>query len=433
MSAVRGRRSGRSWEEAGGAFASVLDGFHAVVICGETDEVAAEIALGMARAAGDRRKVTIADLSGDVAPIKALLDDLNLDGVTEAILYGVSFGRLERPVPGSSKLAIIPSGTDDVRQDGVYESTRWLALAREFRKQGSLLLIVASAAAPGLRRLVESVDGAVVVGKALVNPPPQFLVLKRIPSPDSPPVRKRPLPPRENLADDRALLPSGLSPRAYASAGIAALVLALAATTFVITRSAPRAESTDGSARATSRPAVPAPSAPDSALVGNPGDSAMASPYAVEFLAANTLEGANFELREKLKAVPAGTISPVPVGPDRITWYRVVGGAYADVRSADSLLIAVRRSRVISETAGFVVRVPFALLVDSVSTSGGVPTALQKYLSRGLSVYALRQPAGDALVYAGAFAAPADAAVLQDSLRSAGIRTLLVYRKGRTL
>ena len=432
MSALRGRRSGRSWEEAGHAFASVVDGFHAVVVCGETDAVAADVAVGIARAAAERRKVTIADLSGDVGPVKAFLEDWNLDGVTEAILYGVSFARLERPAPGSSKLFILPSGTDDVRQDGVYESTRWLALAREFRKQGSLLLIVASSAAPGLRRLVESVDGAIVVGRALVNPPPQFLVLKRIPSPDSPPLRKPARPTREiPVTEEPALLPSGLSPRAYASAGLVALVLVLAVTTFLITRSAPPSETAlpPGSV---ARP-VPAPPAPDSALVGNPADSAIASQYAVEFLAANTLEGANFELREKLKAVPAGTISPVPVGPERITWYRVVGGAYADIRSADSLLLAVRRSRIVGEAAGFVVRVPFALLVDSASTASGVPAALQKYLSRGLPVYALLQPAGDALVYAGAFAAPADAAVLQDSLSSAGIRTLLVYRKGRTL
>ncbi len=431
MSALRGRRSGRSWEEAGHAFASVVDGFNAVVVCGETDEVAAEVAVGIARAAAERRKVTIADLSGDVGPVKAFLDDWNLDGVTEAILYGVSAARLERPAPGSSNLFILPSGADDVRQDGVYESTRWLAFAREFRKQGSLLLIVASAAAPGLRRLVESVDGAIVVGRALVNPPPQFLVLKRLPSPDSPPLPKRARPTREIPAEEEpALLPSGISPRAYAAAGLAALVLVLAFTTFLITRSAPPEETAlpPGVARP-----VPAPPAPDSALVGNPADSAIAAQYAVEFLAANTLEGANFELREKLKTVPAGTISPVPVGPERITWYRVVGGAYADIGSADSLLLAVRRSRIVGETAGFVVRVPFALLVDSASTAGGAPTALQKYLSRGLPVYALVQPAGNALVYAGAFAAPADAAVLQDSLSSAGIRTLLVYRKGRTL
>ncbi|MGK2933741.1 MAG: hypothetical protein ACSLFE_00650, partial [Gemmatimonadaceae bacterium] len=260
---------------------------------------------------------------------------------------------------------------------------------------------------------------------------PQFLVLKRLASPDSPPLPKRTRPTREIPMEDERLLPTGLSPRAYASAGLAALVLVLAVTTFFFTLYAPTSENV--APRVTAPLPDPAPPAPDSVLVGNPGDSAMASPYAVEFLAANTLEGANFELREKLKAVPAGTISPVPVGPDRITWYRVVGGAYPDIRSADSLLVAVRSSRVVAGSVGFVVRVPFALLVDSVSTAGGVPTALEKYVARGLPVYALLQPGGNALVYAGAFATPADAAVLQDSLSSAGIRSLLVYRKGRTL
>ncbi len=409
-----------------------MDGFHAVVVCGETDEVAAEVALGIARIASTQRKVTIADLSGDVAPIKALIEDWNLDGVTEAILFGVSFPRLERPVATLNRTSIVPSGADDVRQDGVYESTRWLALAREFRKHGSLLLIVASAAAPGLRKLVEYVDGAVVVGKTLTDPAPQFLVLKRIPSPDSPPLPVRVRPTREiPVIHDEAPLPVGLPPRAYAVAGLVTLVLALALTTFVIARSAPESENAAGGPSGLPQP--PAPAATDSALVANPGDSAASSPYAVEFLAANTLEGANFELREKLKSVPAGTISPVPIGADRITWYRVVGGAYTEIRSADSLLAAVRLSRTVGPAVGFVVRVPFALLVDSVATNEAVSTKLQGYLSRGLPVYALAQPSGNSLVYAGAFAAPADAAVLQDSLSSAGIRTLLVYRKGRTL
>ncbi len=432
MSALRGRRSGRSWEEAGSAFASAVDGFHAVVICGETDEVAAEVALGIARVASMRRKVTIADLSGDVAPIKALLEDWNLDGVTEAILYGVSFPRLERPVAALKRISIVPSGADDVRQDGVYESTRWLALAREFRKQGSLLLIVASAAAPALRKLVEYVDGAIVVGRALADPAPQFLVLKRIPSPDSPPLPARARPTREiPVIHDASPLPVGLPPRAYAAAGLVTLVLMLALTTFMITRSAP--ESENAAIVPSGLPPAPAPAATDSALVANPADSSASSPYAVQLLAANTLEGANFELREKLKSVPAGTISPVPIGADRITWYQVVGGAYTDIRSADSLLAAVRRSRTVGPAVGFVVRVPFALLVDSVAINEPVATKLQRYLSRGLPVYALVQPAGNSLLYAGAFAAPADAAILQDSLSSAGIRTLLVYRKGRTL
>ncbi|MGI9141229.1 MAG: SPOR domain-containing protein [Gemmatimonadaceae bacterium] len=426
---MRGRRSGRSWEEAGSANASVLDGFHAVVVCGETDEVAAEVALGLARVASERRKVTIADLSGDVAPLKALLDDWNLDGVTEAILYGVSFERLERPVPGSPRLGILPSGSDDVRQEGVYESSRWPTLARKFRKQGSLLLVVASASAPALRALVDSMDGAIVAGTALMGPPPPFLVLKRMPSPNSPAHTRRSAPTREVPAEDPQLMPSGMSHRAYAAAGLAALVVVLAAMAAIVTRSAPE-EETRAAAPAPLR--VPAAPAADSVIAANPADSAISSAYAVQFLAANTLEGANFELRGKLKEVPAGTISPVPVGPDRVTWYRVVGGAYTDIRSADSLLAAVRRSRLVGEAAGFVVRVPFALLVDSVPTVGGVPTALERSLSRGLPVYALAQPEGNALVYAGAFATPSDAAVLQDSLRSAGTRTLLVYRKGRT-
>lgn len=426
MSALRGRRSGRSWEEAGSAFAAVADGFNAIVVCGETDVVAAEVAIGIARAAAARRKVTIADLSGDVEPLRALLDDSSPDGVTEAILYGVSLPRVERPVFGSDRISVVPSGNDDVRQEGVYESTRWLALARDFRKDGALLLIVASAAAPSLRRLVESVDGAVVAGRTLLNPPPQFLVLKRIPSPDSPPLRERMRPTRDVPALEPQQLPVGLSPRAYAIAGLATLVAVLAVMTMLIARSAPP----EAPPRAALQ--VPAPPALDSALVANPGDSAAASPYAVQFVAANTLEGANFELRERLKSVPAGTISPVPIGTDRITWYRVVGGAYPDIRSADSLLAAVRGARIVGGTAGFVVRVPFALLVDSAMTGEALATKLEPYRTRGLPVYALAQPDGSSLVYAGAFAAPADAAVLQDSLSSAGIRTLLVYRKGRT-
>jgi hypothetical protein len=75
------------------------------------------------------------------------------------------------------------------------------------------------------------------------------------------------------------------------------------------------------------------------------------------------------------------------------------------------------------------------LLVDSVPTQGGIADSvratLQRYADRGITVYALMQDDGGALIYAGAFARADQSAELIRRLRVAGLKPVLVYRIGR--
>jgi hypothetical protein len=139
-------------------------------------------------------------------------------------------------------------------------------------------------------------------------------------------------------------------------------------------------------------------------------------------------------VRKNGAALPSATVSPVSIDPERSTWYKVTAGAYTRRYQADSLLLALRRSRLLTDSAGSVTRTPLALLVDSVPTQGGivdaVHAAVQKYTARGLPVYALIQDGGGARLYAGAFAAADESAGLIRTLRGAGLKPVLVYRTG---
>jgi hypothetical protein len=140
-------------------------------------------------------------------------------------------------------------------------------------------------------------------------------------------------------------------------------------------------------------------------------------------------------IRKNGGALPAPAVSPVPIDPERSTWYKVTAGAYTAKYQADSLLFVLRNAHVLRDSAGSVTRVPLALLVDSVPSQGGildaVRAAVQKYDGRGVPVYALMQQDGGARLYAGAFAKADESAEMIRTLRGAGLNPVLVYRTGR--
>jgi len=147
---------------------------------------------------------------------------------------------------------------------------------------------------------------------------------------------------------------------------------------------------------------------------------------------ANTGEGANLFVRKNGRALPAAAISPIPIGPDRTIWWKVTAGAYTRRSQADSLLTTLRNLGIPADRVG---TAPMALLVDSVPTQGGIADSvratLQRYEARGLTVYALMQDDGGALIYAGAFTRPDESAELIRTFRGAGLKPVLVYRIGR--
>jgi hypothetical protein len=185
-------------------------------------------------------------------------------------------------------------------------------------------------------------------------------------------------------------------------------------------------------------PVAPPPRPPAETLQiappANPDDSSSAATFSVELFTANTAEGANLFVRKNGGALPAAAVSPIPIDPDRTIWYKVTAGAYTRRYQADSLLLALRNSTVLTDSGGTVTRTPLALLIDSVASQGGiidaVRAAVQKYEDRGLPIYALMQDAGGARLYAGAFERAVQSAQLIRNLRSAGLNPVLVYRTG---
>ena len=221
------------------------------------------------------------------------------------------------------------------------------------------------------------------------------------------------------------------------SRGIAGLAV-IAAVIAVMVARAPRGPTvrkiaaTAGAAAKPPRPVVQTVHVPPPA---NVGDSDIAASFSVELIVANTAEGANLFVQKNGAALPAAAVSPVPIGAERATWYRVTAGAFTRRAQADSLLLALRRAGVLaSDSAGSVTQAPLALLVDSVPTQGGISDAIraatQRYAARGLSVYPLVQDDGGARIFAGAFATADQSAELIRTLRAAGLRPVLVYRTG---
>jgi hypothetical protein len=424
-----------AWEDAGRQIAPVLGSYSAVVVTSSDPVAAAHVALGIALAEAKHRRVVVGDLVGDLPPLRSLVKDEDPHGISDSFNYGLSLNKIGYEVQGTANLYIMPTGTDPTIGEEVLRSARWTKLAGGFAETGALLLLVARSDAPGLAELAEQTDGIVIVRDAQLPAAPSALVLARVSAPT--PTLKIPLHRFSARAADwrkhrwayPAMIAAGLLLIAVAGAGI------------MFARSA---RSARAPARVAAAP-VPAPipppprPAPETLYIApaaNANDSTSASAFSVELLVANTAEGANLFVRKNGAALPAAAVSPVPVGPERATWYRVTAGAYTTRDQADSLLLALQKSGVLRESAGRITLSPLALLVDSVPTQGGivdaVRAAVEKYTARGLTVYPLIQNDGGARIFAGAFATADQSAGLIRTLRGAGLKPVLVYRTGST-
>ncbi len=422
-----------AWEDAGRQIAQVLGSYSAILITSSDPVAAAHVALGVATAEADHRRVVVGDMVGDLPSLRSLIKDEDPHGIADSFLYGVSLSKIGYEVEGRANVYIMPSGTEPSLGEEIFRSSRWKKLATGFGQMGGLLLLVARNDAPGLGELADQVDGVVLVRDTELPSAPSALVLARVPVPT--PTLKIPLHRIRARAADwkrhRWL---------YPAAGAMALILvAVIGVVVVLARrkAAPRALARVPVASVPAPTPPPARPPPETLYVAPPAnvnDSADAAAFTVELLVANTAQGANLFVRKNGAALPAAAVSPVSFDPERSVWYKVTAGAYTRKYQADSLLLALRRSSLLTDSAGSVTRAPLALLVDSVPTQGGivdaVRTAVQKYTDRGLFVYALIQDGGGARIYAGAFGVAAQAAELIRTLRSAGLKPVLVYRTG---
>jgi len=429
-----------AWEDAGRQIASLLGSYSAVVVTSSDPFAAAYVALGIAKAEAKHRRTVVADLVGDIPPIRDLIAEEDAHGITDSFLYGVSLNKIGYGVSGIENLYVMPSGTDPDIGAEIFRSSRWKKLASGFSEVGALLLLVAPSDAPRLSDLIEQIDGAVLVKDSEIPNAPSSLVLARIATPT--PTLKIPLHRMGERAANWKQRATAWRQRTWfypAMAALGLVVIAVLGLALILPRlrKPPHVTSPTSAAMIAAR-LPPPPRVPAETLhippPANGDDSSSAATFSVELFTANTAEGANLFVRKNGGTLPAAAVSPIPIDPVRTIWYKVTAGAYTRRYQADSLLLALRNSTVLTDSGGTVARTPLALLVDSVPTQGGIVDAVrgavQKYEARGLPVYALMQNDGGARLYAGAFARADQSAELIRTLRGAGLNPVLVYRTG---
>lgn len=448
-----------SWEMEGRRLAPLLDGLCSVVMAATDTAVATSMAIGVARAQGQRRRVAVADLIGEAPALEALLTGDDPHGISDSFLYGVSLNKIARPMAGADNVFLMPSGTEAVAHDAVYANDRWRRLAAGFYQVGALLVVVANPATPGFAELCGYVGALMPVGDTAFPTPPGVPLI-------APPKPEPPAPtPRPNEARARAAAAEDESSRRRRMIAIISVLGAIAVAVgafwpqLMARLPEPVAELITGTQRVPDSTAVVVPPtpmdtavrtdsatvdslvrdstgtiipAPDSAApvglpltVENAADSASASRYAVYFATANTRAAAMPDAR--VRALDAVALSPVAEGNEQ--WFRVTVGASATRAQAESLLAKLRTQKIIG--SGSIVSVPYALRLARNVTPTLIPTQLAELANRGIIAYALLQSDGSAHVYTGAFESPMQATPLADSLRALRVAPVLVYRTGR--
>ena len=451
-----------AWERAGARCAAqVSTTAGAVVVLGHDRDATAAVALGLARALGRTQRVALADLLGDAPLLRALLRDSAAPGISDSFLHGVSLNRIATPAEGSETLFVLPSGGGAVATPEVLGSRRWERLARGFREVDARLVLAIRVDADGAESLAQRLGGAVVVGPDVVLGPdvPTLAVAMldaidaRLPDAwlmgsaaessavagDAPAaLAERARAPVDTPRSSATALAS-LRTRRWMSApdprrvailsGVGAVAIALGA---LLWRDRGDPARTGAGTVALAEPAVEGEGAPTAAAAlappPNPEDSVRASRFAVELMAANTLEGARLVLRDPL---PAGTIAPAQFGASRAPWFRVVAGAFPTRREADSLLLALVGARRLQAGIGRVLEVPLAFVLQEGVARDSASAITAAWVRQGVPAYSLVQDDGRVTIFAGAFERLAQGVPLLATLVEAHIAPVAAYRLGR--
>src|SRR5688500_7762471 len=170
----------KRWEEATRHVAPLLADRTCIVIVGEHDDDAANVALALANAYVRTRRVAIVDAVGELAPLQRLLPrDARSHGVIDHFLHGVSLRKIAHPANPDGTLFVLPSGVGPFDYATLLRRERWRRLTMAFRGEGALMCIVLPPDAEGLAGFVEDTDGIVLVGE--VEYPEARHVIARVP------------------------------------------------------------------------------------------------------------------------------------------------------------------------------------------------------------------------------------------------------------
>ena len=456
------------WEEEGRRHGAALDACHFVVIAGDDPAAAAELALGLARVQARRRRAAVADAVGELPCIEDLAPMDAPHGIVDVCLHGVSLAQVAHRVDAAGSLEVLPSGSVPFDRTAVLQSPRWQRLAAEFRDTGSILLVVVPTDEPAVDAILPLTDGVVLAGRAQPWPASRVLLYVRAPGsgtygallgPPTPVFTRRvaPLPqraaPAARLTTARPALPP--EPSSWPRWITVAVTLLIATAVFwrgnAASPNIPSAAPTDSAALTAPDSTAAADSAADSAAVDTLGapssapeavaqraaaaaadSNRRAAAWSVELAVLTSATSANARLDDDaLRSLPATTWAPVSDSSGDRTW-RLYAGAAADRAVADSLLTGLRARGVLPPGAGRVVRLPFAVVVQSGATRDEASFLVMGLRSKGLPVYPLVEEDGSMRMYAGAFERAADAALLVATLRANGETPSVTYRIGRT-
>jgi hypothetical protein len=404
------------WEEEGRRHGSAVDDCHFVVLLGDDPAAAAELALGLARVQARRRRAAVADAVGELPCIEDLAPMDAPHGIVDVCIHGVSLAQVAHRVDAAGSLEVLPSGPIPFDRAAVLRSPRWERLAAEFRETGAILLLVAPVDEPGVASILPLADGVVLTGRAQPWPGARVLLYVKspgsgsygalsgrptpaytpAPAPDPAPAFTRsPTPahratpaPRHTTARPPLQEESNHWPL-WVTVATGVLLLGGALWQWYSANRAPQPGRTAVAADSTGAASFSPDSFARRAAAVAADSDRRAAAWTVDLGGYASATDANERLEDDaLRALPATTWSPVTDLAGNLSW-RLYAGAWADRAPADSLLADLRARAVIPADAGSVVRLPFAVVVQSGITRDEASFFATGLRQKGLPVYPL--------------------------------------------
>jgi hypothetical protein len=423
------------WESAGHRAAPSLAGVSVAAVLGTDVASTAAVALGLARAQSQRRRVVLCDFFDEPNAISDLVPHEDATGISDVIEHGVSLGYAARHADRVGNLLILPPGYDSPLAPDVAAHPRWRRIAAEFHDADALLLLALPADAPAIGPLLDIVDGVVTV-----DTPTTAASHPRVLAAVTRAVRRTPATPASGKAAASAphvmeppkrhheVRPARSDWRAW---GGSAVGLAAAAVLMLVGYFA----FSDGSRGNEGNQRLDTISAAGSALaddrgITNPADSVRAAAYSIEGTAANTTFGAFEAMRTWSNVTAAATFIPVQESDTAAVWYRIRLGAFDRPTDATAFVDSLRTKFDSTTGIGAVIRTPFAFVIDS-TRSGLARDLVETYRQRGVPAYGLADSNDLVRIYVGAFESPLDAERMRGTLIAASINASLAYRVGR--
>ncbi len=374
------------------------------------DPWAAQVAWEIARAAASGRRVALVDVSLEQPALDAGAPAG--EGLVDAFEFGASLTHVAREqAPG---LFFISVGTAPSDPHVVRQHPRWRRLSRGFASEGALLLLYVPADA--VDDLAVKLDGVLVLAceGRIPDTVGDIPVLATVREGDVAPaigVRRVHIPWRPLLLGAGGVLATG---------AIAALILMLlpapAPPEPVEPEPIPPAELS-----ARPQPALPTPPPEPT------GDTLF---YSVQVAAFNRLTQATARADELTAAGHPSTVTPVHLGRRASRWYRVVVGAVASSRAADSVRRALWNARLVDRGQGVILRTPVTHQISLQESEAAAEAAARGLRERGFPAYIVAGSNGASRVVFGAFESPQQAAAGDSLLAAYGLTGTLVSRIG---